>query len=123
MSKAPSQALVQNIGQPTQGSPQPVGQQANNSPPVAQASVGQQTQPLPPPPPQPAQLSVQQQAAQPTRWVAPRNRGSGFGHNGVDGNGVGQSQAGSDLLLQSLTQCWRNFGPLITITLKISTGI
>ncbi|MXQ79433.1 hypothetical protein E5288_WYG000377 [Bos mutus] len=96
VAKAPSQALVQNIGQqPTQGSPQPVGQQANNSPPVAQASVGQQTQPLPPPPPQPAQLSVQQQAAQPTRWVAPRNRGSGFGHNGVDGNGVGQTQAGS----------------------------
>ncbi|ELV12559.1 YTH domain family protein 2 [Tupaia chinensis] len=95
VAKAPSQGLVQNIGQPTQGSPQPVGQQVNNSPPVAQASVGQQTQPLPPPPPQPTQLSVQQQAAQPTRWVAPRNRGGGFGHSGADGNGVGQSQAGS----------------------------
>ncbi|KFV45457.1 YTH domain family protein 2, partial [Gavia stellata] len=38
VAKAPSQALVQNIGQqPAQVSPQPVGQQINNSPPVAQA--------------------------------------------------------------------------------------
>ncbi|XP_062449973.1 YTH domain-containing family protein 2 isoform X1 [Rhea pennata] len=96
VAKAPSQALVQNIGQqPAQVSPKPVGQQINNSPPVAQASAGQQPQPLPPPPPQPTQLPVPQQAAQPTRWVAPRNRGNGFGQNGVDGNGVGQSQASS----------------------------
>ncbi|XP_029818875.1 YTH domain-containing family protein 2 [Manacus vitellinus] len=28
-------------------------------------------------------------------WVAPRNRGGGFGQNGVDGNGVGTAQSSS----------------------------
>ncbi|XP_041623574.1 LOW QUALITY PROTEIN: YTH domain-containing family protein 2 [Vulpes lagopus] len=80
---------------------------ASNVPKVVGSAVGSgsitgnivASNSLPPatiaPPKPPAQLSVQQQATQPTRWVAPRNRGSGFGHNGVDGNGVGQSQAGS----------------------------
>ncbi|XP_078538696.1 YTH domain-containing family protein 2 isoform X1 [Lissotriton helveticus] len=93
VAKAPPHTLVQNTGQqPHQISPQPVGQQMNSQP-VSQVSLGQQ-QNLPPPPPQPTQLPVQQQA-QPTRWVAPRNRGNAFGQNGVDGNGAGLSQANS----------------------------
>ncbi|XP_031988425.1 YTH domain-containing family protein 2 isoform X2 [Corvus moneduloides] len=88
--KAPSQALVQNLAQqPVQVSPQPMGQQISSSPPVTQAPGGQQPQALPPPAPLPVP------PAQPTRWVAPRNRGNGFGQNGVDGNGVGQAQASS----------------------------
>lgn len=59
---------------------------------MAQAPGGQQSQPLPPPPPQPTPLPVPQPAAQPTRWVAPRNRGSGFGQNGTEGGGVGAAQ-------------------------------
>ncbi|XP_030074507.1 YTH domain-containing family protein 2 [Microcaecilia unicolor] len=95
VAKAPPHTLVQNVGQqPTQLSPQAVGPQINNQP-VSQVSAGQQQQ-LPPAPPQPTQLPVQQQQAQPTRWVAPRNRSNGFGQNGVDGNGVGQSQPSSN---------------------------
>lgn len=103
VAKAPSQALVPTIAQqPPQASPQPVGQQMSGSPPVvAQASAGQQQQqPQPLPPPQPTPLAVPQQGAQPARWVAPRNRGTGFGQNGADGGGgggggAGQAQAGS----------------------------
>lgn len=91
VAKAPPQAPVQNVGQQqNQVSPQPVGQQAVNGQSPPQPAPGQQ-QLL-------AQSGVQQQQhqqAQPTRWVAPRNRGNGFGQNGVDGNGVGQSQSSS----------------------------
>ncbi|XP_069479065.1 YTH domain-containing family protein 2 isoform X1 [Ambystoma mexicanum] len=93
VAKAPPHTSVHNTGQqPHQISPQPVGQQISQ--PVPQVSVGQQQPTLPPPPPQPTQLPLQQQT-QPTRWVAPRNRGNAFGQNGVDGNGTGQSQANS----------------------------
>uniref|UniRef100_A0A8C5RNI7 YTH domain-containing family protein n=1 Tax=Laticauda laticaudata TaxID=8630 RepID=A0A8C5RNI7_LATLA len=96
VAKTPSQALVQNIGQtPIQISPQTMGQWMNNSPPAMQPSGGQQPQPLPPAPPQPTQLPVQQQAAQPAHWVAPHNRGNGFGQNRADANAVGQSQTTS----------------------------
>ncbi|NXN06963.1 YTHD2 protein, partial [Indicator maculatus] len=68
----------------------------DNKGPVAKApaqalvpSMGQQPQVLPPP--QPSQLPVP--PAQPSRWVAPRNRGSGFSPGAVDGGAAGQAQA------------------------------
>ncbi|NWX94172.1 YTHD2 protein, partial [Nothoprocta pentlandii] len=96
VAKGPSQALVQNLGpQPAQGSPQPVGQPVTASPPVAQPPAAQQA--LAPSAAQPAPPPVPQQAAQPARWVAPRNRGGAFGQNGADSSAVGQSPAGSGI--------------------------
>uniref|UniRef100_G1MSA7 YTH domain-containing family protein n=1 Tax=Meleagris gallopavo TaxID=9103 RepID=G1MSA7_MELGA len=76
VTKAPSQTLVQNMAQqPPQASPQPVAQQMNSSPPVAQAPSGQQSQPL-----------------SAHTLGCPRNRGGGFGQNGTEGSGVGTAQ-------------------------------
>ncbi|XP_028937098.1 LOW QUALITY PROTEIN: YTH domain-containing family protein 2 [Ornithorhynchus anatinus] len=100
--KGPSQALGPGLGpQPPQASPQPAG------PPLAGAAAprGRPRPPLPPParrdrPPR-SPCSPGGRApgpgpapTQPARWVAPRNRGAGFGPGGAEGGGAGGPSAG-----------------------------